>query len=99
MRTIEAIPAQTIKSIAMVGNVVTFEGRQYKVHSVEGYDYYAFLSGTDHQSVTCDFSMTPSEFSRQPLVYLLPMGCKLGEDFGFEVRLHKVTKGVSLAKM
>ena len=97
--TITAIPTETIKAVAMVGHVVTWKGEQFKCYSVEGYDYYAFLSSVDGQSITCDFAMTESEWKREPRAFLLPMGCVIGDGYGFEVRLSECRKGVSLAKL
>lgn len=97
--TITGIPAETIKAVAMVGNVVTWKGEQFKLYSVEGYDYYAFTSSTDPNTITVDFAMTPSEWKRDTRAFLLPMGCVISDGYGFEVRLSECRRGVSLAKL
>lgn len=98
VHTIEAIPAQTIKTVALVGNVVTYDSQQWTVYAVEGYDYYAFQSGHGNGSVTCDFSMTPSEWHRRAMAHLLPMGAKIGEGLGVTAPVGELSKGVCLAK-
>ena len=98
-QTVDAIPTQTIKSIALVGNVVTFQGVQYMCHSVEGYDYFAFVSATDRNTVTCDFGMPQSDWLAEPRAYLYPMDAIMGEGSGFEVKAKDVVRGVSLAKV
>lgn len=96
MHTVTAIPAQTIRNIALVGRVVTYQGEQYKCYSVEGYDYYAFCSALG--GITADFAMTPSEWKRQGWVFLLPMGAKIGDGVGIEVPLTSVKTGLTLTK-
>lgn len=91
------IPAQTLTAIAMIGRTVTYQGVQFKLYSVEGFNWYTHLS-TDGRSVICDFNMTESEYRRAPLAFLLPMGCKIGDGFGMEVRFAHVSRGISLAK-
>lgn len=98
MNTIESIPTQTIKSVALVGRTVTFCDQQWKVYSVEGYDYYAFQSATDSDSITCDFAMTPSEWKREPVAMILPVGAKIGEGLGKEVPVKWLKLGVCLTK-
>lgn len=97
--TVNAIPSQTIKSIALVGNAVTFQGVQYICHSVEGYDYFAFVSATDRNTVTCDFGMPESYWLAEPRAYILPMGARMGEGSGLEVKAKDLVRGVSLAKV
>lgn len=97
--TVTAVPAETLKNIAMVGHIVTWQGEQFTLYSVEGYDYYAFQSSAKPDTITVDFSMTPSEWRRNPRAFLLPMGYKIGDGLGFEVHLKEVRKGVSLAKV
>lgn len=96
--TVEAIAPETLHGMSMVGKTVTYNGEQFKIYSVEGYDWYAFQSPTNPTGVTCDFRMTPAEWKRQPLAFLLPMGHKIGDGAGFEVRLSTVTRGICLAK-
>lgn len=98
MNTVEAIPAQTLKSIALVGRVVTFCDQQWQVYSVEGYDYYAFPSATGSDTVTCDFAMTPSEWKREPVAVILPVGAKIGEGLSKEVPVKYLKLGVCLTK-
>lgn len=98
MNTVEAIPAQTLKSIALVGRVVTYASQQWQVHSVEGYDYYAFPSATGKDAVTCDFAMTPSEWRREPVAVILPVGAKIGEGLSKEVPVKYLKLGVCLVK-
>lgn len=98
MNTVEAIPAPTLKSIALVGRVVTYAARQWQVHSVEGYDYYAFPAAAGSDTVTCDFAMTPSEWRREPVAVILPVGSKIGEGLSKEVPVKYLKLGVCLVK-
>lgn len=100
MNTITGIPAQTLRNVALVGNIVTFENRQYKVYSVEGYDYYAFISRTEAEAnaITCDFDMTASEWHTRPSVQLIPTNCTFDRSLIFEVPLAAVRRGVCLDK-
>lgn len=95
---IQTIPAQTMQSVGRVGTIGTYQGVQYKIRSVEGYDYYAFISSAGTGEITCDFDMHPAPWKTEPLAFLLPMGAKMGEGFGVEVPLRYVRRGVSLAK-
>lgn len=94
--TVPAIPTETIKAVALVGNVVTYANEQWVVYSVEGYDYYAFQSSTD--TVTCDFNHPGADWYRDAVALLLPMGRKIGEGYGKEAPIRHLSKGVRLAK-
>lgn len=96
MNTVDSIPAQTLKNVTMVGTIVTYANTQYRVYSVEGYDYYAFQSANG--GITCDFDMFKAEWKRDVYLYLLPMDAKIGEGRAIEVPMAFVTKGVCLAK-
>lgn len=90
------IPTEALDAIALVGKIVTYDHQQYKVYSVEGYDWYAFQSSEG--TVTADFQMTAAEYKRSPLAFLLPMGCKITDGFGFEVRTTHIRRGVCIGK-
>jgi len=94
----DAIRPEVIDAIRMIGQVVTFEGEQYKIHAVEGSDFYAFGSKTPgDKTITCDLAMTPG-YRPGTYAFLLPMSHKIGEVGGFEVPLARIKRGVSLAK-
>ena len=95
MRTF-TLPVQDVQDIGMIGTIVTFEDNQYKIYSVQGYNYYAFLTATSDQ-VNVDV-MTPCDLYRNPSAYLLPSGATFGQGLAIEVRLDKVKRGVTLAK-
>lgn len=96
----QSLNPEVLHAIGLVGNVVTWsgDGQQYLCYSVEGYDYYAFVSGHANE-VTVDFGMTPSEYRAKGWAYLLPMGATIGEGVGFDVYVKNLVKGVSLAKV
>ena len=92
------IPAQAVRAIGMVGSIVTYSNQQYKIHSVEGHDYYAFLSFVGDGSVTADFNMSPAYWCTEPIANLLPMGREIGEGYSVAIPLARVRRGVCLAK-
>lgn len=98
MNTVEGIPAQTIRTIAMVGNVVTYADQQWTVYAVEGYDYYAFQSGANRNETTCDFAMTPAEWKRNPTATIIPAGFTYGDGMNKEVYVEDLRRGVCLTK-
>lgn len=93
---LSAITPETLNAISFVGRIVTFDHAQYLCYDVEGYDYYAFVSGPDE--ITVDWAMKPSECRSIPKVGLLPVGTSIGDGYRFEVRLTSVRKGTALAK-
>ena len=74
MRT-ETITQEIASAIGMVGRVVTVGSAQYKIHSVEGTDWYAF---DDQGQTTVDFHMTPASWITFPLATIIPSGHKIG---------------------
>ncbi len=91
-----AIRAEVIEAVRMIGKVVTYAGEQFKIYSVEGLDFYAFSPEADN-TITLDFFDTHG-WRRDTYAFLLPMGCKIGEGYGFEVPLSQVKRGVTLQK-
>lgn len=88
----------TARAIAHVGAVVTFANAQWTVHSVEGRDYYAFLSPDG--TITVDATMTPATWIEEhaPIAMIVPAGHSMGDGFGREVYLTNLTRGVCLDK-
>jgi len=94
----QSITPEALTALTLVGRIVTYQGQQYKVHSVEGVDFYAFTPADRPNTVTCDFGMTPSQWHSEPTAFILPMGAKIGDGFGIEVEVAQVKRGVCLAK-
>lgn len=94
--TLESIPSATIQAIRWVGRTVTYRDAQYRVHSVEGYDFYAFESANG--GVTVDLSMSPCGIKRNPVAMIIPAGHKIGDGFGREVYTSELRTGVCLTK-
>ncbi len=80
--TVTITPAQ-VQLIATVGTKITFWEETYKVHSVEGVDYYAFQEWSG--KITVDTDMTHASHLIVPRLLLLPEGTKIGDGFGREV--------------
>lgn len=89
------IRRHVIKHAGMVGQIVTVDDRMYMVHSIEGTDWYAF--DQDGQT-TIDDNMTRASWLTEPLVTVVPLGCKMGDGFSSEFKLSRVRLGVSLVK-
>jgi len=90
-----AFTPEQCRAIGMVGQVVTYGNRQWILHSVEGTDWYAF---DDQGMTTVDCRMTPANWIMDPIAMLIPSGHEIGDGFGVEVYLSKITRGVCLAK-
>lgn len=93
--TVEFEPS-TITAIALVGNVVTWQDRQWTVRSVEGWDWYAFL---EDDSIVVDQGLTswaPPEST--PIAVIVPSGHNSGDGFSREVPVNRLTRGVCLTK-
>lgn len=95
--TVQGIAPATVKAIGMVGRVVTYGNDQYKIHSVEGRDFYAFLDG---ETITVDFSMTEASWIKDPVAMIIPAGHKIGDGYATEVPLWSpfLRPGVCLTK-
>lgn len=92
-----ALANETVQGIALVGQIVTFPGSpgQYKVHSVEGRNWYAF---DDQGSTKVDLDMTVASWITEPLANIIPVGHKIGEGFAQTVRVGMIKRGVNLKK-
>jgi hypothetical protein len=88
------LPMEAVQGASWVGQVVTVGEHMFTVHSVEGRDWYAHLQ--DGQ-VTVDVNMTPVHIV-EPIAMLLPMGAELGQGFGRECEVNRLTRGVCLTK-
>ena len=88
-----------LAAIAKVGRHVTHMGVQYRVHQVEGFNYYAFLSSVG-DTVTVDFGMPDAFWLRTPLLGLLPIGAKIDDGIMIEVPIDSphLRFGVSLRR-
>lgn len=84
-----------IKGISMVGRVVTVGNDQYKIHSVEGTDWYAF---DDQGTTTVDFAMAKASWITFPLATIIPSGHKIGDGLSTVVALDQCRPGVCLSK-
>lgn len=94
VRTV-ALAKDTVEGIALVGNIVTVGDQQFKVHSAEGRDWYAF---DDQGETRVDLAMTVANWITVPELTLIPSGHKIGEGFAITVEANKVRRGVCLAK-
>jgi hypothetical protein len=92
--TVEITPV-VASAIGMVGRVVTVGNRQFKIHSVEGTDWYAF---DDQGMTTVDFAMAKASWITFPLATIIPSGHKIGDGFAETVALDQCRPGVCLAK-
>ena len=93
-----AIRPEVIDAARMVGKIVTYRDRQYKVHSVEGPDYYAFGSkivGDD--TITIDFDMAGG-WRPDTYAYIIPCELHDGDGWGTEVPVGWLKPGVCLVK-
>lgn len=86
-----------IKGIALVGRVVTYGNSQYKIHSVEGTDWYAF---DDQGRTTVDCGFPVANWIKTPIVGMIPSGHKIGDGFMIEIPMDSpfLRPGVCLAK-
>lgn len=101
VQTVGFAPA-TLSAIAQVGHVVTVDAHtfgaipwQAVVHSVEGVDWYAF---DDNGLTTVDCAMSPAHWITEPRAMVVPMGHKIGDGWGVEVNLARLSRGVCLSK-
>lgn len=95
MSETRTLPVETVRAIAMVGRIVTMGDSQFKIHAVEGTDYYAF---DDDGQITADLNMTPAQHITAPQAHIYPSTARHGDGFGQVVPLAKVRSGVCLAK-
>lgn len=88
---------ELVNGISLVGKVVHVPYRpgQFRVHSVEGFDWYAF----DRKGETIvDLAMTASDRHHAPIVTVLPMGAQMGDGFAETYPVDQVRRGVNLVK-
>lgn len=95
MAETRTLPRETVNGIAMVGRIVTLGDEQFKIHSVEGRDWYAF---DDQGMTTVDLQMTVASWITEPVATIIPSGHAIGEGFSQTVPLAKVRPGVCLSK-
>ena len=95
-RSVTGITPATIDAIRHVGRTVTYQDAQYIVHSVEGYDWYAFQSALG--GINIDFNMPPAPWYREPHTLIIPTDSKIGDGLGREVDLSRLSLGVCLTK-
>lgn len=93
--TMPRLSDDQIKGIALVGQIVTYGDRQFKVHSVEGRDWYAF---DDNGTTTVDLNMTPARWIFDPIARITPSDSVLGEGRTREVKASALRRGVCLEK-
>jgi hypothetical protein len=95
--TTHVLSAELIESLALVGKIVHIEGRsgQFKVHSVEGRDWYAF--DRDGETVV-DLAMTPASWIQTPWTTVVPVGHRVGEGFSEQWPVGDLVRGVNLVK-
>lgn len=89
------VPKIVAYAAGLVGEIVTWDERQWHVNGVEGYDWYVF---DQDGRVTIDVDMTPNSSYRLPVVTLVPMGKRMGEGFSVPAKLIEVRRGVCLTK-
>lgn len=95
--TTHTLPTETTQTIGLVGRHVTYAAQQWRVHSVEGYDYYAFQTATPTE-IEIDLGMIAHEWKREPRAYLIPTDATMGQGLGIEVMVKDVKRGVCLTK-
>lgn len=93
--TTHELPQLTIRGIAIVGRVVTYRDRQFKVNCVEGRDFFACESG---DAVKVDLGFPEADWILDPIVTIVPVGRRVGEGFSEEAYLRDLRVGVCLAK-
>ncbi|HKZ21145.1 MAG TPA: hypothetical protein VJQ57_13675 [Acidimicrobiia bacterium] len=95
--TVESVDPTTLKAVALTGRVVTYRDTQYRVHCVEGSDYYAFVSDYDTGAITIDFYAKPLGI-REPVATIVPAWSRFGDGFAETVPVARLTPGVCLIK-
>lgn len=88
---------EIISAVAIVGKIVTHGDAQYRVHSVEGADWYTFDKAGE---TVLDFfgEQAYSAYHCQPVASLLPMGATIGDGLSLNVPVTTLRRGVSLSK-
>lgn len=97
MSRTHTLSPEIVDGIALVGKIVTVPLRsgQYKVHSVEGHDWYAF--DKDGQT-TVDLSMSPACWITSPVATVIPTDHEVGEGFSEMFDVTFLRRGVNLVK-
>lgn len=97
MSTTQELTPAVVQGVALVGRVVTIPGYagQFKVHSVEGCDWYTF----DRDGVTVvDTAMPPARWISFPIATVIPSGHQIGEGFSETIAVDRLRVGVNLDK-
>lgn len=97
MSTTQELAPDIVQGIALVGRVVTIPGMagQFKVHSVEGCDWYTF----DRDGATVvDTAMPPARWITFPIATIIPSGCRIGQGFSETIAVDQIRVGVNLDK-
>lgn len=95
IQSTHVINMDVVQGASWVGQQVTDGHNQWRVHSVEGVDWYAF---NQDGRVSVDQHMTPDEWHTVPTLTLLPDGAKFGQGLSVSRKLGTVRRGVSLVK-
>lgn len=97
---IPVFPQPVLDAISLVGKVVTYEGFQYYVHSVEGETWFVFKSAFGDK-ITVDTAMTPAPHYVVPEAMLIPMGKWASSGCGIPVQVTnpRLYRGVCLSKI
>lgn len=89
------LPSELVQGLSLIGKIVhlPYRSGQFRVHSVEGFDWYAF----DRNGETVvDLAMTPSESYREPMATIVPVDHKIGEGFSEGVVATELVRGPNL---
>lgn len=79
--TVKITPSQA-QLIALVGTKITYWEASYRVHAVEGTDWYAFQD--EDGKISVDTGFPTASWIIVPRLTLLPEGTKIGEGFSRE---------------
>lgn len=89
------IAPEIVQGLGLIGKIVhvPYRSGQFRVHSVEGFDWYAF--DRDGETVL-DLNMTASESYREPLATIVPVDHKIGDGQSEGVVATELVRGPNL---
>lgn len=96
MPKLSVLTPEQAHAVSLIGKPVTVGDRQYRLHSVEGGDWYTHLS-TDGM-IVIDQGLSGGQWITFPIATLIPAGHTLGDGFSETHALDQVKRGVTLSK-